>query len=123
MAQVSSLKKQTSYKKGVDAEARAAAALMADGYRILNQRFRTPAGEIDLVVRRGSYLGFVEVKRRRSTAEAAWAITARQQRRIADAALYWLQANPDHGAENITFDAMLLSPGKRPEHIVDAFRL
>ncbi len=115
--------KRTSYKKGIDAEAHAADALAAGGYQILNRRFRTPAGEIDLVVQRGSSLGFVEVKRRRSADEAAWAITERKQRRIADAALYWLQANPKHGAENITFDAMLVTPGRCPEHIVDAFRL
>jgi putative endonuclease len=36
---------------GLSAESRAAAFLMAKGYRILAKRFRTPYGEIDLVAK------------------------------------------------------------------------
>ena len=44
--------------------ARAAAFLIAKGYRILARRFRTPHGEIDIVARRRHLLVFVEVKAR-----------------------------------------------------------
>src|SRR6478736_3372445 len=37
------------FRTGLSAESRAAALLMAKGYRILAKRFRTPYGEIDLV--------------------------------------------------------------------------
>ena len=37
------------FRTGLSAESRAAAFLMAKGYRILAKRFRTPYGEIDLV--------------------------------------------------------------------------
>ena len=39
------------FRTGLSAEARAAAFLMAKGYRILAKRFRTPYGEIDIVAR------------------------------------------------------------------------
>ena len=46
------------------AERVAAWSLRLHGYRVLARRYRTPVGEIDLVVRRGSLLAFVEVKGR-----------------------------------------------------------
>src|SRR3954470_15383715 len=54
------------FRTGLAAQARAAAWLMAKGYRILENRFRTPYGEIDLVARRLNLLAFVEVKARAS---------------------------------------------------------
>ena len=38
------------FRTGLSAESRAAAFLLAKGYRILAKRFRTPHGEIDLIV-------------------------------------------------------------------------
>ena len=40
------------FRTGISAESRAAAYLMAKGYRILAKRFRTPHGEIDLVAKK-----------------------------------------------------------------------
>src|SRR3982750_5041598 len=73
-------------RTGLLAESRAAAFLMAKGYRILAKRFRTRYGEIDIVARRRNLLAFVEVKARASLDEAAYAVTPRNQRRIIDAA-------------------------------------
>ena len=52
------------FRTGLSAENRAAAFLMAKGYRILAKRFRTPYGEIDLVARKRNLLAFIEVKAR-----------------------------------------------------------
>src|SRR5436309_10796074 len=65
------------FRTGLSAEARAAAWLLAKGYRILAKRFRTPYGEIDIVARRRNLLAFVEVKARASLDEAAYAVTPR----------------------------------------------
>src|SRR3954452_4227109 len=54
------------FRTGRSAEGRAAAWLIAKGYRILAKRFRTPYGEIDIVARRRNLLAFVEVKARAS---------------------------------------------------------
>lgn len=74
------------FQTGISAESRAAAFLIAKGYRILARRFRTPHGEIDIVARRRNLIAFVEVKARASLDEAAFAVTPRQQQRIIDAA-------------------------------------
>jgi putative endonuclease len=104
------------FQTGVSAEARAAAFLMAKGYRILAKRFRTPYGEIDLVARRRNLLVFVEVKARATLDDAAYAVTPRQQRRIIDAAQAWLMAHPEHAEFELRFDAMLIAPRRLPRH-------
>ena len=80
------------FQTGLSAESRAAAFLMAKGYRILAKRFRTAYGEIDIVARRRNLVAFIEVKARASLDDAAYAVTPRQQQRIIDAAQAWLMA-------------------------------
>lgn len=116
-------KKQAAYRKGRLAEDQAASVLAGRGYEILSRRFRSPAGEIDLVASKGRHLAFVEVKARRNLDDAAWSITPRQQRRIADAAGYWLQNFPEYGDRDMSFDAMLIASSQAAEYIPDAFRL
>ena len=41
------------FKMGLSAESRAAAFLIAKGFRIVARRFRSPVGEVDIVARRG----------------------------------------------------------------------
>jgi len=110
------------YSKGVDAETVAAQTLKRKGFRILDRRYRTPAGELDLVVADGGRVAFVEVKRRASRAQAGEAITGRQQTRMAGAAEVWLMENPEYADREITFDAVLVCPSSLPHHIPDAFR-
>jgi putative endonuclease len=109
------------FHTGLSAETRAAAYLMAKGYRILAKRFRTPHGEIDLVARRRNLVAFVEVKARATLDEAAFAVTPRQQRRIVDAAQAWLVAHPEHAEFELRFDAMLIAPRRLPRHVLAAF--
>ena len=106
---------------GLSAESRAAAYLLAKGYRIVARRFRSPVGEIDIVARRRNVLAFVEVKARRTLDEAAESVLPRQQRRIAAAAAAWLAAHPEDADSNIRFDAVLIAPGRIPRHIEAAF--
>ena len=56
--------RQVAFRTGISAESRAAAFLIAKGFRILARRYRTPVGEIDIVARRRKLLVFVEVKAR-----------------------------------------------------------
>jgi putative endonuclease len=106
---------------GLSAESRAAAYLVAKGYRIAARRFRSPVGEVDIVARRGRVLIFVEVKARATLDAAAESLQARQQRRIAAAAAAWLSLNPHDIDKDIRFDAVLVAPGKIPRHIPAAF--
>ena len=109
------------FRTGVSAESRAAAFLMAKGYRILEKRFRTPYGEIDIVARRRNLVAFIEVKARASLEEAAYAVTARQQVRSVAAAQAWLMAHPEHADFDLRFDAVLIAPRRLPRHLLAAF--
>ncbi|MBR0871668.1 YraN family protein [Bradyrhizobium tropiciagri] len=109
------------FRTGISAESRAAALLIAKGYRILAKRFRTPYGEIDLVARRRNLVVFVEVKARASLDDAAYAVTPRQQQRIINAAQAWLMAHPEHAEFDLRFDAVLIAPKSLPRHLLAAF--
>src|SRR6195952_3501516 len=109
------------FRTGLSAESRAAAFLMAKGYRILAKRSRTPYGEIDIVARRRNLLAFVEVKARASLDEAAYAVTPRNQRRIIDAAQAWLMTHPEHADFDLRFDVILIAPRHLPRHLLAAF--
>src|SRR5262245_20699755 len=102
--------RQVAFRLGLSAETRAAALLLAMGYRIAARRWRCPVGEVDLVVRRGRVLAFVEVKARGLLDDAAEAVTPRQQRRIAAAAAAWLASHPHDAGRDIRFDVVLVAP-------------
>jgi putative endonuclease len=113
--------RQVAFALGLSAESRAAAYLVAKGYRIVARRFRSPVGEIDIVARRRGTLVFVEVKARARLDDAAEAVIVRQQRRIIAAAEAWLASHPDDINCDIRFDVMLVAPKSLPRHIVAAF--
>jgi putative endonuclease len=113
--------RQVAFRLGLSAETRAAALLLAKGYRIVARRWRSPVGEIDLVVRRGRVLVFVEVKARVRFDDAAEAVTPRQQRRIAGAAAAWLASHADDANRDIRFDVVLVAPWRIPRHMPAAF--
>jgi len=113
--------RQIAFGLGISAESRAAAWLIAHGYRILARRFKSPLGEIDIIAARRHTLIFVEVKARDTLDAAAEAVTERQQQRIAAAAEVWLANNPQPTIRDMRFDAILVAPGKLPRHIPAAF--
>src|SRR5437764_13275548 len=113
--------RQVAFRIGISAESRAAALLIAKGFRIVARRFKSPVGEIDIVARRRSLLIFVEVKARPDLEEAAWSVTERQRARIIAAAGAWLARYPDERIRDIRFDAVLVAPGRIPRHITTAF--
>src|SRR5437879_13124712 len=66
--------------------------LLSVGYRILERRYRTRAGEIDFIARDGDAIVFIEVKTRSSflCGRPAEAVDARKRARIARAATLYL---------------------------------
>ena len=113
--------KVVAFRVGISAESRAAAWLIAHGFRILARRWKSPLGEIDIIAARRHLLIFVEVKARGDLDEAAESVTERQKQRIAAAAEIWLAANPQPTIRDMRFDAILVAPGKLPRHIPAAF--
>ena len=78
---------------GREAEALAAAYLRERGLRLRQSNYRCKGGEIDLVMEQGSQLVFVEVRYRSNPrfGSAAESVDRRKQRRLAIAALHYLQ--------------------------------
>jgi putative endonuclease len=97
----------------------ACAELTRRGYAILARRYRTRAGEIDIIARDGAALVFVEVKARRSLRYGlpAEAIDARKRARLAMMAAHYLMASglaaSTHEGLRCRFDvvAVLYAPG------------
>ncbi len=116
-------RRRRAYGFGRRAERLAAWWLRLKGYRILARDFRVPAGEIDLIVRRGRTLALVEVKARAELDQAWDALGPRQRRRIARAGEAFLQRRPDLAGMDRRFDVVLMAPGRRPRHIADAWQL
>ena len=104
-------------------ESRAALLLAAKGYRTLARHWKTPMGKIDLVVRRGQFNVFVEVKARGRLAEAAESVLLRTRRRIIVVAGAWLAAHPEHAGYDMRFDAVLVASGRTLQHIVSTFEV
>ncbi|WP_096358997.1 YraN family protein [Variibacter gotjawalensis] len=113
--------KQAAFRLGLSAESRAASLLLAKGYRIAFRRWRTPHGEVDVVVRRGKTLVFVEVKARETRDDAAFSVTPKQKKRIIGGAEFWLMKNPHDANCFIRFDVVLVTPSGPPQHIENAF--
>ncbi|WP_375393438.1 YraN family protein [uncultured Sphingomonas sp.] len=94
--------------------------LRLKGWQILDRRVRTPAGEVDIVAKRGGLVAFVEVKARATAAELDFAIDERRLARVAAAAEYLMPCYAGAG-EDIRIDVILLAPGTRPRHIENAW--
>jgi putative endonuclease len=123
MARTSSFRnRQAAQRHGRWAETLAAWRLRLAGYRVIQRNFRVPSGEIDLIVRRGRTVAFVEVKARPDRSLAAEAILPLQQLRIRNAAAAFLARRPELAALDLRFDVVLVCPGKLPHHIPDAWR-
>lgn len=113
---------------GRDAEQAAAEFLRARGLRPVDRNFRCRGGEVDLIMRHGEHLVFVEVRYRRSErfGSAAESVVAAKRRRLLHAAEYYVLREHRTGAPPpVRFDVVAVRPqegGLRLEWIVDAFR-
>jgi putative endonuclease len=96
-------------------------ALRLKGYRLLAHRYKSPMGEIDLIMRRGDVTAFIEVKARGSRDAAVAAVTTYQSRRISAAARSWMGRDPKAARQFCRFDIVAVSPYHWPHHIENAF--
>ena len=110
------------YAKGVLGEAAVCDRLADGGMELLERRFRSPFGEIDLVMLDGDTLVFVEVKLRThgGTEAGQAAVTPQKRRRLVQAARCYLGAHPEHADRMVRFDVATVSrEGVR--HVPNAF--
>ncbi len=103
------------------AESLAAMLLRFKGFSILETRFRTGAGEVDIIARRGGLLIFVEVKTRHNIDAAIESVTPRARHRIAAAAKVFLSRKRHLADTMIRYDIVAVA-GWRIRHLADAWR-
>ncbi len=121
MPPLNSNHRRRSEKRGRAAEAFAALYLRVKFYTILKKRFKSPGGEIDLIVKRGDTIIFVEVKMRSSRAAENDALASVNQRRIIKAAKFFLAKNPQLAQKHLRFDVIFIAPFTWPHHLRGAF--
>ena len=116
----------TNYKAGHFAEKVALLWLIMRGYWPIGMNFMvgrgTGAGEVDLIVRRGKTLVFVEVKKRPTEEKGRLAIHPKNQARITRTSEVFLARNPKYKNFNIRYDAVFISPKHFPKHLKNAWR-
>lgn len=112
--------RQQAEARGRQAERFAATWLRLKGWRILDMRVRTAAGEVDLVARRDGIIAFIEVKARATQAELDHAIDAYRLRRVAAAAEILMPRYATAG-EDVRIDVILIAPRALPRHLVNVW--
>ena len=112
---------------GLEGERLAIAFLTSCGWSVEAHRFRLGRHDLDLVVRSGRLVAFVEVKTRRSLnyGSGLQAVSSRKQRDIARVAQGWILRYGRPG-DVYRFDLLVVQvAGGTPvvEHVADAWRL
>lgn len=111
----------TSYHAGLAAEDGVARAYLDRGGLCAARRWRCAAGEIDLIIREGARVVFVEVKLAETLAEAAHRLGAPQIARIRMAASVFVAGEPAGQDTEMRFDLALVDGQGRIEIMPDAF--
>jgi putative endonuclease len=109
-------------RPGLAAERQAAWHYRLRGWRILGANVWLAGYELDLIVRRGRRLRFVEVKEKRGPGwgDPLEMVTAEKQRRVRRAAAAWLAARPELTGLTVSFDVIAVREG-RLQRVEDAF--
>ena len=107
---------------GRAAERRALWHYRLRGYRVLDRNLWTGGNELDLVVRRGRRIAFVEVKAKGGGGygDPFEMVTEEKQRRLRRAAEAWLAVHPEAAELEARFDVVGFRDG-RLERLTGAF--
>jgi putative endonuclease len=107
---------------GKKSESIAAKFLKKQGYKILEQNYRSKLGEIDIIAKDKSTLVFVEVKARRSRqfGNPKWAITPKKKRKISMVALLYLKTTRQIGVK-ARFDVVSID-STHEDHEIELIR-
>jgi len=114
-------------KFGEKSESIAVNYLKKQGYKIIEQNYRTKLGEIDIIAKEKDIIVFIEVKSRKSKnfGNPKWAVTPKKQRTISMVALQYLKTTMQSNVK-ARFDVVsIISSNDNPsiEIIKNAFEL
>ena len=112
-------------KVGKDGEKRACDYLLSAGYEILERNWNTKTGEIDIIVKKGETLVFVEVKTLpNATSDMLSSVLGKQkQQRIVKTAKHFMLKHRQYSNSYVRFDVIVLDMQDLPPvyHIENAF--
>lgn len=101
------------------AEMMACRYLEGNGLRLVMRNFRCKVGEIDLVMRHNETIVFVEVRSRKTVryGSAAESVDFRKQRKLTNAAQFFMQRYDPHLQHTYRFDVVAIQgePGNNPD--------
>jgi putative endonuclease len=106
-------------RNGHAAETAACHHLETQGLRLIERNYRSPFGEIDLIMQDGEALVFVEVRQRRSAAYGTPAETvgARKQSKLRATAEHYLQRHPHQSQNPCRFDIVAITDDRSAANI------
>jgi putative endonuclease len=120
------IKASLSLQRGQTAENRALQYLTSKGIQHIESNFRAKTGEIDLIVKEGNTLIFLEVKARKSNqyGHPAEFVTPAKQRKIIKTAQLYLLKHPALNNLPCRFDVITMTSVDQAniEWICDAFQ-
>lgn len=121
MSAAKQIQGSVSYHAGQAAENAVARDYIRRGFTLARERWRGKRGEIDLIMRHGLDLVFVEVKKSTSFEQAALRITRRQIDRICGSAEEFLASEPNGSLTNLRFDVALVDQTGQLRIVENAF--
>ena len=102
---------KTALATGLEAEELACQFLQQQGLKILSRNFRSPRGELDVILEDGQTLVFVEIRYRKQTrfGSGAESVTHAKQTKLITTALYYLQQHPKYSNRPSRFDVVSIT--------------
>lgn len=102
--------------------------LRLKGYHLICKNFTvkngTGAGEIDLIMRQGKTIIFIEVKKRKTYLLAAQSIDIKNQMRVVKSSAVFFKRYPKYNSFQVRYDAVLFKDKSFwPKHIKGAWRV
>ncbi len=114
-------RREDAERRGRIAEYVALWYLRCKGYRLLAHRYKSPMGEVDLIMRKGDTTVFIEVKARKTVDDAVISVTGWQSKRIASASASWMVRDQRAAQGYCRFDIVAVPSYLWPTHIENAF--
>lgn len=110
MSIISKILNKKTHSKGKSAELKAKKYLQKNDLALVSQNYRCKGGEIDLIMKDGSTLVFIEVRYRRKNeyGSSEESVDIHKQRRIIHAATHYLHTHPSMQSCACRFDVIAL---------------
>jgi len=99
----------STYTTGLFSEYAAMIFLRFKGYMILERRYRNALGEIDIVVKKGNVIAFVEVKTVKEKNKFFPVVSNKQINRISRSSLLYLKRSARYNTYEIRFDLITVA--------------